>query len=393
MAVALMAVVLAACTHGDTTRPLPSSEPQAPLAMPTTPVSGGTLGTGLLADNPNAIRVAFLAPLSGQAAPTGQALLNAAQIAAIEIGPQNFVLQPYDTGGGAIGAANAARTALSQGVKMIVGPLYSDSVRAVGPIATQAGIPVIAFSTDASVAGGNVNLIGFLPGEQARRMLDYALKNGKSSVAVLAPDTASGRAMADATRQAAATIGIRFVAAELYGQNGTGVDGAVARLQKAGRFDALLLADSGMGLATVASQLSAAGVSQGSVMILGTMLWASEQNLGRNGVLVGARYPAPDEAALAGFRTQYQKMYGSVPPDIAALGHDATALAAVLARTGPQAFTNDMVRNPQGFVGVGGLFRFRPDGTVERGLSIREVTSTGSTQIEAAPRSFTGPTM
>nr|WP_274605229.1 penicillin-binding protein activator [Phaeovibrio sulfidiphilus] len=382
---------LAACANGGSGRAFPSTEePAPPAAHPTVSVTGTDLGTGMLADTAS-IRVAFLAPLSGSAAAVGQELLNAAQIAAIEIGPANFVLQPYDTGGTAQGAAQAARSAVSQGARMIVGPLFADSVRAVAPVANEAGIPVVAFSSDATVAGGAVNLIGFVPAEQLRRIFEHAVQKGRHSVAVLVPNTPAGRKTAEAAQSVAAQTGMRLVGAESYQPGGAGADVAMSRLRSRGSFDALLIADTGAGLTSVANQLAMSGIESGPVMILGTMLWDSDPGLGRNRTLTGARFPAPDEAGISAFRQKYENMYGASPSDIAALGHDATALAAVLVRTGPNAITLQTVRNPHGFVGAGGLFRFRADGVAERGLAIREVTASGSTQVEPAPRAFPGP--
>jgi hypothetical protein len=44
--------------------------------------------------------------------------------------------------------------------------------------------------------------------------------------------------------------------------------------------------------------------------------------------------------------------------------------------------------NPSGFSGIDGLFRFRADGTNERGLAVLRVTPTGPQVVAASPRSF-----
>ena len=43
---------------------------------------------------------------------------------------------------------------------------------------------------------------------------------------------------------------------------------------------------------------------------------------------------------------------------------------------------------PNGFSGVDGIFRFRPDGSAERGLAILEVSPNGFAVVDPAPRSF-----
>ena len=58
----------------------------------------------------------------------------------------------------------------------------------------------------------------------------------------------------------------------------------------------------------------------------------------------------------------------------ATLAYDAVALVAALARTqGGQRFSPEVLTNPSGFAGIDGLFRFRADGTNERGLAVMRV--------------------
>ncbi|GEO80853.1 penicillin-binding protein activator [Pararhodospirillum oryzae] len=384
---------LAACARnpGPPSASTSSIEPPPPAAHPTARVEAESLDApGLMSTRAgDKTRAAFLAPLSGRAASVGQALLNAAQIAVIDVGTNTFVMQPYDTQGTPTGAKAAAQRALGEGAGLIVGPLFADSVRAIAPLAAQANVPVIAFSTETAVAGGVVNVMGFTQAEQVRRILVHAKNQGRTTLAVLAPETPLGRVTADAARQLAPALGLRISAVETYAAQGRDAGAAIARLTGGGPFDALLIADDGMSLRTVASLLPGAGLQPGQVMILGTMVWQEDPSLGHEAMLVGARYPAADESALETFRGHYRDTYGAVPPVLAGLGYDATALAAVLSRGGPGSFTVNAVRNPEGFVGVGGLFRFRADGTVERGMAVREVTRDGSSQVEAAPTSFT----
>ena len=102
-------------------------------------------------------------PLSGPNAELGKAILDAAQLALFETGGDQLTLVPRDTGGTADGAANAARSAVGDGAGLILGPLLAAEVEAVKPIAADAHLNVIAFSTVTDLAGGNTFLMGFLP--------------------------------------------------------------------------------------------------------------------------------------------------------------------------------------------------------------------------------------
>src|SRR3546814_16098931 len=112
---------------------------------------------------PNKVPVGLLLPLSGQHARTGQAMLHAAQLALFDMGEPDFTLVPIDTGSTPDGAAAAAQKATARGARLILGPLLADSVRAATPAAREAGIPIVAFSHNRTVAGTRVFLLGAPP--------------------------------------------------------------------------------------------------------------------------------------------------------------------------------------------------------------------------------------
>ena len=155
------------------------------------------------------VKVAVLLPLSGPNAELGKAMLEAAQLALFTTGNDRLTLVPRDTSGTADGAAGAARSAIADGAKLILGPLLAAEVEAVKPVARDAKINVIAFSTATQLAGGNVFLMGFLPRQEVAREVAFARESGLSRFAALAPNTQYGRLMADALREAASAGGAR----------------------------------------------------------------------------------------------------------------------------------------------------------------------------------------
>jgi len=105
--------------------------------------------------------------------------------------------------------------------------------------------------------------------------------------------------------------------------------------------------------------------------------------------LQGGLYAAPDPAGFRGFSGRYRTKYGAEPVRTATLAYDAVALVAALARTqGGTRFSADVLTNPSGFAGIDGLFRFRADGTNERGLAVMKVTTGGGVAVAGSPKSF-----
>ena len=257
----------------------------------------------------------------------------------------------------------------------MLGPLFAPSVPAVAQVARTRGISVIAFSTDSSIAGRGVYLLSFLPESDVNRIVEYSASIGKKSFAALLPDNAYGNVVEAAFKTAVSRRGGRIVAFEKYGADRAAPARTVA--QALGSADALMIADDGDSVVATAEALTAAGANLRNIQLLGTGLWDNPRVFS-NPNLQGGLYAAPDPAGFRAFSGRYRTRYGSEPVRTATLAYDAVALVAALARTqGGQRFSPDVLTNPSGFAGIDGLFRFRPDGTNERGLAVMRVGTTG----------------
>jgi hypothetical protein len=159
-------------------------------------------------------------------------------------------------------------------------------------------------------------------------------------------------------------------------------------------FDALLLPDDGARLRRAGeqwrTQAAAQAVDPARVTLLGTMIW-DDSRPGDQPALAGAWYAAAPATGFSDFSRRYNKAFGAAPPRLASLAYDAAALAMVLARANPHDFSVGLLTNPQGFAGIDGLFRLRPDGTIERAYAIKQVVPNGAAKvIQSAPTSFSG---
>jgi hypothetical protein len=334
------------------------------------------------------VKVGLLLPLSasGNAAVAAQSMKNAAEMALAEFQNPNIQLLIKDDGGNAQGAQQGTQQALGEGAEIILGPLFALSVPATAQLARARGVSVIAFSTDSSIAGRGVYLLSFLPESDVNRIVEYSASIGKRSFAALLPENAYGNVVEGAFKQAVGRKGGRIVAFEKYGADRTGPARNVA--QALGSADALFIADDGDSVVATADALTAAGANLRNIQLLGTGLWDNARVFA-SPALQGGLYAAPDPAGFRSFSARYRARYGSDPVRTATLAYDAVALVAALARTqGPQRFSADVLTNPSGFAGIDGLFRFRADGTNERGLAVMRVGSGGGVPVAGSPKSF-----
>src|SRR5271154_6635854 len=378
--VATAGLFAAGCTQNSqylspTTAPESSQAPQ-----------GATIGTGQ-------VKAGLILPLSapGNAGVAGQAMRNAAEMAIAEFNAPDIQLLVKDDGGTAEAARLSAQQALDEGAEIILGPLFAQSVSFVGQVARARNIPVIAFSTDANVASHGVYLLSFLPESDVERIVQYAAANGKRSYAALIPDNPYGTVVEAAFKQAVARRNGQIVALERYPHDKAGMAGPVrSGGQAATRAEALFIPDSGDAVPDVVQALIGAGVNIKRLQLLGTGLW-DDPRIYATPVLDGGWYAAPDGAGYRNFASRYRTRFKQDPVRTATLAYDAVALIAALVKTqGPARFSAEVLTNPSGFSGIDGLFRFRADGTNERGLAVLRVATSGGQIISPAPKGF-GP--
>ena len=378
----LGAPLLGACAGVQQTFSQFSSPFGSPAEAPAGPPQEGVaVGAGQ-------IKVGLILPLSGagNAGVAAQSMKNAGEMALAEFQNPNIQLLIKDDGGSQQGAGQSTQQALSEGAEIILGPLFALSVPATAQQARTRGVSVIAFSTDSSVAGRGVYLLSFLPESDVNRIVDYAAGTGKRSFAALVPDNAYGNVVEAAFKQAVGRKNGRVVAFEKYGADRSTPARTVA--QSLGSADALLIADDGDSVVAMADALTAAGANLRNIQLLGTGLWDNPRVYASQ-ALQGGLYAAPDPSGFRSFSARYRSRYGGEPVRTATLAYDAVALVAALARTqGAQRFAPETLTNPSGFAGIDGLFRFRSDGTNERGLAVMKVTTGGGVPVAGSPKSF-----
>ena len=371
--------LLAGCAGQGTSPGDPFGTPQAGA-----PVQPSAIGTGQ-------VKVALILPLSatGNAGVAAQSMKNAAELALSEFNNPNIQLLVKDAGGLAPNAQFAAQQAMDEGAEITLGPLFAQSVQAAATSAKPRGVPIIAFSTDSSVASRGVYLLSFLPESDVTRIVSYAISSGKKSFAAMIPDNAYGSVVEARFREVVSRRGGRIVALERYSSDRSRMaEAAKVIAQAAGSADALFIPDGADSVPFILGTLTDAGVNTKRLQLLGTGLW-DDPRIFNEASLHGGAFAAPDSGGFNSFAQRYRAKYGQDPVRTATLAYDATALVAALVKTqGAQRFTEEVLTNPSGFAGIDGIFRFKTDGTNERGLAVLRVGPSGGQVISPAPKTF-----
>lgn len=344
------------------------------------------------------VKVGLLLPITGRHAELGRAMQDAATVSLFDkyasISPEaskiRMELVPYDTGDTPEQARDAASQAVDDGVVLLIGPVFSDATQAVAPIAEAAGLSVISFSNNITVAKPGIYLFGFSPEQQARRVISFATTQGRNQLAALVPNSAYGQAVLDSARTTVTAQGGALISQALYSPQGVGVESAVDTIIPQGQvpaFDSLFLPEGGNALSTLLRTLHHRGVRDASVQLLGTGLWDDPSLISRVN-LDGAWFATSPPQLTYAFETRFFKTYNYPPPRIASLAYDAVALAVTIVTSGRQ-FNMQTLTNPTGFSGpANGIFRFLKNGMSERGLAVLQVSGGSFEVVSPAPAGF-----
>ncbi|MBL8648818.1 MAG: penicillin-binding protein activator [Sphingopyxis sp.] len=369
--VGAMAGLLSACQM------VPKAEGPVVVAPPDKPVE--TIEPGLPTDT-DRHRVALLVPQTGPNADVGNAIANATTLALLDTKTERVRITTYDT---ALGAAAAAQQAVADGNRLILGPLLTEDVAAVAPVARAAKVPVLSFSNDSGVAGNGVFIMGFVPGQSVERVVAYARGKGHTRFGALVPKNVYGDRSAAAFRAAVTEAGGTLVAVETYDRSATALTGAARRIANAGAMDAVLIADSGGNAVRAVPIIKGTGGKQ----ILGTELWNTDASLGSNPAMRGSWFASVSDGLYGQMAGSYRTRFGKAPYRLASLGYDSVLLTVRIAREWKPgtAFPMSRLLAADGFGGIDGIFRFNNRGIAVRALEVSEVGAGGFRTVDPAP--------
>lgn len=347
--------------------------PRAPVVVP-----------GLPTDNEHHM-VALLVPLTGTNGGVGKSIANATQLALLDTDNSSLRITTYDT---ATGAAVAAQHAIDDGARVILGPLLAEDVRIIMPIAKRAGVPVISFSNDSSLAGSGAYLMGSSPGQSIERVVDYAADQGITTYGGLVANGIYGQRSSTAFLRAVEAAKGQVISLQNYDHSSASVAAAAARLGKAGPMGAILIVDDGGAAAGIVPMMRRNGET--GARVLGTERWNAEASVATKPALNGAWFASVPDDLYRRYAVKYRARFGAAPYRLSSMGYDAVLLTIRIARDWRMGapFPEDRLRDKGGFSGIDGAFRFARDGIAERALEVQEIRGGTTITISPAPTGF-----
>jgi branched-chain amino acid transport system substrate-binding protein len=332
-------------------------------------------------------RLGLLAPFSGPAFLLGEVVLRGAMLAIGEAGrsgePTQFQIVARDAAEGAGGRAAFELVREEQAI----GVVGVGDRRAVES-ALADGVPVLLLDEGLPGSGRTAFQVLHTPEARAAELARRALGLGARRFAILAPDTAGGRRLAEAFSRAATAQGGRITARAGYAANASAFTGPIGQLKKA-QFEAVFVAEDARRLELIAPALAAADLwpapftggkspaarapgapPRREILLLSPAVGLGGQLLRNAGRYVQGALFAPgfysdaEDPRAGGFVTQYRLLYGQDPGAADAYAYDAFRfMAAAVARGARSRLDLVKALGSDPFDGVTGQVRFGADHT------------------------------
>lgn len=328
-----------------------------------------TVGTG---------PVALALFIDGSLAGSANDYRDGAALALNELGAGHLTLTVHDLRASGADAGALVKQASDNGAKLLIGSPSLVRSEAVKSVAGNDGLVAMVLASEAPPASFAI-VSDEVDG--AIEIAAYAVGAGRKKMMVVTTRSLSAADM-QRLRQGMKTHG-----AELLDivSDPASAEGA-AKLQKLGEAQAVLLIGTDAPR-VVAPALRERGGLPADVPFLGSFVWPA-QAYGEP-ALEGSLLAMIDQGRLKRISGRFQSTYGRPLSMEAAYAFDVVATAAGIVRSkGGEGLKPAVLRDKAGFSGSTGIFRFGPDGRVERRFAIYRIKSGKLVLQDDTPASF-----
>lgn len=376
--------------------------------------------------NQKKIPVALFLPFSGKNKDLGFSLFNSATISLFYNDPNGIIdLVLFDSKDNPKDCEKAFKEIVDKKIKIVIGPIFSNSVEAIEKLARQHNITVISLSNNQNLLNktdkeGGVFISGILPEAQIEKIVNYSISQGKINFAIIAPSNQYGKTITELFKRFVRAKQANFITSEFYDNGFKDLDRVVERTINAfvlpenlrnnkndkniviNDYDriypqVILIPESGKIASKIIASIKKQNTQERPYQILGTSQWDDKSVYDSN--LIDTWFPAPENEKFSNLENFYYKKFDKFPPRIASITYDMVAVIAEIAnqKQGQTPSFKDFVEfkngNKNGYEGVDGIFRFLPNGLVQRNLSVLKISVTNQAgnwfeTIEKANDSF-----
>ena len=364
----------------------------------------------------NIIKVGVMLPLSGEHSEIGNLILNAIEMAVFQTEENKLELHIKDTEAKSDKAKKVLSELIDEGVKVVIGPLFSKSLAAIQSEVASKNINIFALTNNINLRNKGIWIFGVDPQAQTEKVLRYALEKGSKNIAALLPQNAYGLLLFDtitsftqanlmkiekiefynfsleSQRETAQKISEGFKDYKLYLDKIKEQDNEEEKVNEVlfmeKPFDSVFIAAAGQNLTVLSSQLQYNNVDPKIVQYLGISSWEDSSILNEP-ALEGGVFVTTSEMYQKKIKLIYKNSFNKEMPKIAMIAYDIVALLGSLNNLGSNFNIYDLV-NDEGYIGLRGLFRLKKNGVVERAFQLKKIKNKKFTILKKANSQFSG---
>ncbi len=365
------------------------------------------------------IKIALLLPLTGKNKDLGWSIYNSASLSLFENDSANKIeLVLFDSKDSTQENQKAFKEIIDSNIKVVIGPVFSNNTMSIEKMARDNDITVISLSNNHELLNkttsyGGVFVGGILLESQIDKIVNYSMDRGKFNFAIIAPSNQYGKIATEYLKKFVRARDGNFITSEFYENNNRDLDRASERVvtsfgvpSKSKNRDTTYLSDydriypqvilipeAGKQLSKVVNSLAKFNKDERDFQLIGTSQWDDSSTL--NDInLLGSWFPAPEDERFRIFEKNYYNFFKKFPPRISSIAYDAVLAIAKISQNKNNSkitfadFTEFSADNKNGFDGIDGVFRFLPNGAVQRNLAVLQVGNGKFETLDSSIRKF-----
>tara|TARA_B100000029_G_scaffold303491_1_gene296272 strand:- start:2635 stop:3810 length:1176 start_codon:yes stop_codon:yes gene_type:complete len=336
-------------------------------------------------ENEKILKVGVLLPLSGEFQSIGESFLNAIQLALYDISNKNIKIYPKDSKGNALNSYKSAKEFEEQGIEIVIGPIFNESLERLGEINK---ITFIAFTNKNKQISNNIIAFGINIDSQIEALKKYFAKIEVSKTLLLYPKSE----FINQSKSVEEKDILKFYRTYTYDTNPKKITGEIEKITKyrerkkdlerrikileksdlykdknelkkleqmhtlgSVNFDSVVIIDFGERLKSVLSSFMFSDVSSNVVNFFTINQWFDKSFFNEN-AMQNLHFPSIDFNNLKKFNRKFNNSFNKNPVEVSILAYDALGLIYYCWSSNNFQFKKDQLYSKKGFKGLHGEF-------------------------------------
>ena len=335
-------------------------------------------------ENENILKVGVLLPLSGEFQDIGESFLKAIQLALYDISNEDIKIYPKDSKGNALNAYQSAKEFEEQGIKIVIGPIFYESLERFNEINN---ITFISLTNKTKKIPNNTIAFGININSQIEVLKKYFNEIEVSRTLLLSPKTQFINQTKIIENSELKLYEVFFydvspkkITSEIekltkYHERKKDLERRIKILEKSDlfkhkqelkeleqkhtlgkvNFDSVLVVDFDERLKSVLTSFMFSDVSSSEVNFFTINQWFDETLFNEN-ALQNLHFPGIDFNNLKKFKEKFLNTFNKKPNEVSILAYDALGLIYYCWFNNNFQFKKDQLYNKKGFKGLHGEF-------------------------------------